>query len=768
MPRKPRHRPTADRSARGAGLPARRRDRDSASDTATRRLALPLAACLLAVACGLAYWNSFRAELILDNIPIILQDTRLRTVDWRSVRDILARNYWWPSGDSNLYRPLTTLSYWLNYSVLGGGQSPAGYHAVNLLLHWLNAVLAFLLVRAVTGRAWAALVSAAVLASHPLTVESVTNVVGRADLLAGFSVLGGLLLYRGFLAATGRRRLPWIVALGVTYVAGVFSKESAVVLPALMLLHDMLFPASPGLTRAATLRKSASRNWPAYLAVFPGLALLLSARWAMFHDAPPLVQFGGDNPIVNATFWTGVMTAVKAAGYYLELFIWPARLSCDYSYDAITLFGWTLASGQDPHAWLALAVLLGLAAAAVVAWRRQPPIAFFLGLAAIAFLPTSNLLFPIGTIMAERLMYVPLAGLAPVAVLVITLAERRLAIHRPNGNPGVWTIGGIVIAAAVVGALAVRTATRNEDWTSSLRLWSSAARVVPDSFKVYKALALATFESDPSGERVDEAISLAERGVGIIEQAALPLHQQPVGLYAEAGSYRLRKAQLLAGRGSAGESQGELARAIALLQRAEMTDREVNRLARERLLAAGRRTEQIHDTGNAFVYRTLATAYLGAGEPLRSVAAAEYLQRISPLHFDPHYMRGVAEAAAAQFEEARANPRDAEAHLERAAINLIAATILSPAHRESWSLLAKVYQYLAPTPPAVVFSGGVGRLNRENPVVIGHVQVACVQLLAQLRAAGLAEEAAALRGRMIASLRVPAAVLDAAPATPPQ
>ena len=723
---------------------------------------------MLAAVCGLAYWNIFRAELILDNIPIILQDTRLRSADWRSVREILARNYWWPSGDSDLYRPLTTLSYWFNYSVLGGGQNPAGYHAVNLLLHWLNAVLAFLLARAVTGRAWAALAAAAVLAVHPLTVESVTNVVGRADLLAGLSILGGLCLHRRFLGAAGRRKLPWLLALGATYVAGVFSKESAVVLPALMLWHDALFPPAAGSSPAATLRQSAARAWPAYASILPGLLLLLWARWAMFHGAPPLAQFGGDNPITNAPLWTGVMTAVKVAGYCLGLVVWPARLSCDYSYNAITLFGWTLASGQDLHAWLALAAVLGLAAVVACTRRRQPAVAFFLGLAGAAFLPTSNLLFPIGTIMAERLMYVPLAGLAAAAVVAFAAAGQALAGHRLPGNPRALAAGGMLIAAAVVAALAARTVNRNEDWTSSLRLWSSAARTVPESYKVHKALALAVFESDPSGGRLGEAIGLAERSIGIIEGARLPLHQQPVGLYAEAGSYRLRKAQLLAGRGSAAESRAELARAITLLERAETIDREVNRLARERFLAAGRRPEEIHDTGSAYVYRTLATAYLGTGEVLRAVAAAEYLQRISPQHFDPHYMRGVTEAAAAQFEEAQGKPREAGLHLERAAVNLIAATILNAAHRESWSLLAKVYQYVAPAPPAVVLSDGGGRLNRQNPAVLGHVQMACTQLLGQLRGAGLREEAAVLRERMIASLGIPPAALDVAPATTPR
>ena len=713
--------------------------------------------------CGLAFWNSFRAGLILDNIPIILQDPRLRTVGWQSVHDILTHDYWWPSGDSNLYRPFSTLSYWFNYSVLGGGGNPAGYHAVNLLLHWLNTVLAFLLVRGVTGRAWAALVTAAVLACHPLTVESVTNVVGRADLLAGLSILGGLCLYRRYHAAAGRRRLPWLVGLGAAYFLGVFSKESAVVLPALMLLHDgVLPPAVPGPTRTATLRQSAARVWPAYAAVVPGLVSLFWARSAVLRDSALLVQFGGDNLIANAPFWTGAMTAVKVAGYYLALFAWPARLSCDYSYNAVTLFGWTLASGQDPHAWLAWAAILVLAAVAVIWRRHQPAIPFFLGLAGIAFLPTSNLLFPIGTVMAERLMYVPLVGLAAAAVLLIIATGERLPAARSAMSPRRFAGVGLLVAA-VIGALAVRTANRNEDWTGSMRLWSSAARAVPGSFKVYKALALATMESDPSGGRVDDAIDLAARSIGIVEQAHLPLHQLPASLYAEAGWYRVRKAQLLSGRGSASDAQAEIVQSVALLERAEAIDREANRRARETRLGAGVRPEEIHDSGSAFIYRTLATAYLGAGDPLRAVTSAEYLQRIAPGHFDAHYMRGVAEAAAAQFEDGRGRPQEAGAHLERAAISLMAATILNPAHRESWSLLAKVYQYLAPSPPAVIIADGGGRLNRENPVVVRDVQLACAQLLAQLRTAGLRDDAAAVRGRMIEDLGVPAALLDAAP-----
>jgi len=233
---------------------------------------------ILALVCLAAYWNSFAAGLVFDNETILLKDPRLASATWQSVRDIVTHHYWWPSLDSHLYRPVTTLSYWFNYSVLGNAGNPVGYHAVNLLLHWTNAVLAFTLVRGVSGRPWAALAAAAVFASHPLTVESVTNVVGRADLLAGMSVVGGLCLYRRFLASAGWHRGAWLAALGVTYFAGVFCKESAVVLPGVMLLHDAALFLGSAAPRPAAARRAFGRAWPGYVTIVPGLAALLWAR----------------------------------------------------------------------------------------------------------------------------------------------------------------------------------------------------------------------------------------------------------------------------------------------------------------------------------------------------------------------------------------------------------------------------------------------------------------------------------------------------------
>ena len=143
----------------------------------------------LALLVLLSYANSFRAGFVFDNRVLLLEDTRLRALTASNLDLILQKPYWWPFADTPLYRPATTLSYLLNYSLFGNADRPFGYHVVNVLLHTINVWLVFGLALRIGRRFWPATFVAAVWAVHPLGTEAVTNIVGRADLLAAFGVL---------------------------------------------------------------------------------------------------------------------------------------------------------------------------------------------------------------------------------------------------------------------------------------------------------------------------------------------------------------------------------------------------------------------------------------------------------------------------------------------------------------------------------------------------------------------------------------------------
>lgn len=92
----------------------------------------------------LAYSSSSEAPLLFDNKRAIADDSRVHAATAVHLKQILTLQYWVGAPDG-LYRPVTTLSYLFNYAVLGGGESPFGYHAVNLLLHLLNIGLVYAL-----------------------------------------------------------------------------------------------------------------------------------------------------------------------------------------------------------------------------------------------------------------------------------------------------------------------------------------------------------------------------------------------------------------------------------------------------------------------------------------------------------------------------------------------------------------------------------------------------------------------------------------------
>jgi hypothetical protein len=428
---------------------------------------VPVALCLLVIA---VYANGF-ANGIAGDIRGLLQDTRVHDVSAENLGLIFTHTYWWPYGESGLYRPFTTLSYLFNYSVLGGGESPAGYHAINLLLHCLNVLLVWVLARRLGLEYWPAAFLAAIWAVHPVLTESVTNLAGRPDLLAGACVLAGFLFY------LDKR---W-VALGVVTLIGAFSKESAVTLLGIVVLYELCFGNWRNLL------------WPLVAMLIP-VQIMLYLRAAALYSAQ-LGEFPfWDNPLVGADFVTGHLTAFDVLGRYIGLLIWPARLSSDYSWAQI----------RPSASALGVIVLVAIPAILYFTWRRCRMAFFLLAAALITMLPSSNLLFPIGTIMAERFLYLP--AIAFAAGLVALLSRvRRFAP---------------AIAAGVVGALSARTIARNPDWQSDLILGKAAVQTAPESYKSHKLLANALFESHAP---IGQVLAEADRMIAILEPLP-PLH----------------------------------------------------------------------------------------------------------------------------------------------------------------------------------------------------------------------------------------------------
>jgi len=294
-----------------------------------------LALCALTL---LAFSNSFTAGFALDNQLLILGDPRLHQAGAQTIKDILQHTYWWPNGESGLYRPLTTLSYLFNYAILGNETHAGGYHVVNLLLHEGNVLLVFALALRLVRRFWTALLIASIWAVHPVLTESVTNIAGRSDLLAAMAVLSGFLLYLKSAETRDWRRVACLAGLAVVTAVGAFSKESAVMLPAVIIAYEIVW-----------WKKRSALVWGCLATVLPITAMLWQRSAVLAASLPAEFPFV-DNPITGADFWTGRLTAIKVLARYLWLTICPLKLSADYSYAEIPLAHGSL---EDWIAWIA-------------------------------------------------------------------------------------------------------------------------------------------------------------------------------------------------------------------------------------------------------------------------------------------------------------------------------------------------------------------------------------------------------------------------------
>jgi tetratricopeptide (TPR) repeat protein len=590
-----------------------------------------LAGAALCVVTLLVYSNSFHDGFVIDSHSLILGDSRIRDASAENVGKIFEHSYFWPTSEVGLYRPVTTLSYLFNYDVLGNGESPAGYHWINYVLHSLNVLLLYALALRLLGKFWPAVFIAAVWAVHPVLTESVTNIIGRSDLLAGIAVLGGLLLYLKSVEATGWRVYAWLGALMAVTTVGVFSKESAVAILGVIVLYEIAFWSGRERLRGLYLGCAA--------VAIPIVAMLIQ-RARVLAASPPAQFSFVDNPLQGASFFKARMTAIAVGAKYLWLLVWPAKLSADYSYSQIPI---SSGAFHDWIAWLAVAAVF----VAVAMQLRANRLYFFFGMFAfLMFAPVANILFLTGTIMAERFLYLPSIGFAACAVMMLFAIGERTKVG---------ALAPLALCAIVV-ALGIRTWERNLDWKDNLTLASASVQTSPNSFKTHFGLALALTEADPTHANIEQVIEQSDQSLVIL--GSLPDSQNISTVYATAGgNYRVR-GDVLVQRGVNGrpavtaESTRAYEKSLQILTRGEAIDRVNDEIYRERKRARGIPVDQIAPAGVPLVYSNLASTELRLGKYEDAYEAAVHARKLDPDIVDSYMQMAQALAPQNRKDEA--------------------------------------------------------------------------------------------------------------------
>src|SRR5581483_10662193 len=232
---------------------------------------------------------------------------------------------------------------------------------------------------------------------------------------------------------------------------------------------------------------------------------------------------------------------------------------------------------------------------------------------------TGNFLYIIGSIMAERFMYLPLIGFSACFVIAVDLVARKLvgALDEEDGpaRPGLATdlrYAPHIALGLLVVLFGERAFYRNYDWHTDVTLWEAAKTESPVSFRSYQSYAFALFEQDAAGN-CDKMIQTDEDGLKIVDRLPNPLNRSR--LYLHLGMYYGLKGELLSKQVPGGIEVTEQAipwfqKSALILERGVPIDRAFNEVNRQRDVKRGRHGADTPDVGLAPVYGYLGVAYL--------------------------------------------------------------------------------------------------------------------------------------------------------------
>lgn len=409
------------------------------------------------------------------------------------------------------WQPLTALSYLLDYELFG--LEPAGYHATNVLLHALAALLFFAVWTQMTGAVWRSGFVAALFALHPAHVESVAWVAERKDVLSAVFWALTMMVYGRAVRSGSRRALYGGVPL--VFALGLMAKPMLVTLPFVLLLLDdwpldrlraRVRREGRGEARArrggarAKARADADDAGPA-VGPYDGARvrgavlekLPLFALSAVFSVVTLVFQreAGAMGPGNALAFGLRVQNALLSYAHYVGDLFWPVGLAVFYPFDT------------SPSRLAVLGAAVGLVAATALVLRALPRHRYL----AVGWLWYLGTLVPvIGLVQvgaqahADRYTYLPFVGLG--VALAWGVPELAARLRLPRRAPA-------VAAAAALVALSLLTVRQAGFWRSSFTLFEHALAVTEGNALAQHQLATAYWEErrlEPAAEHYRAAL----------------------------------------------------------------------------------------------------------------------------------------------------------------------------------------------------------------------------------------------------------------------
>ena len=458
---------------------------------------------LIALLSVVIYVNSFGLLYTQDD-AIVLTDNMFTTQGIKGIPGLLSYDTFYgffkEAGKEQLvsggrYRPLTPILFALEYELFG--KNPFFSHLFNVLLYALTcAILYRLLVRVFTERfgqmqaCAVALIASLLFAAHPIHTEAVTNIKGRDEIV---TLLLSLLAVHISMNYREDKNKMWLVLTGIVFFLALMSKENAITFLAVV---PMLYWFFLGDNAGAAFR----RLGPFVVASVVFIAIRTYVIGFQFTNAPTELM---NNPFLKLVGgkWVALNAAEKLAtimftlGKYVVLLVFPHPLSHDYYPRAVDIMQWS-----NPKVLGSLLLYIAGAVYIYKNWYKRSIAVFGLAFYLVTLSIVSNIVFPVGTNMGERFVFMPSLGfcLFVAGVLVASFSTVNAAKFTSAAR---LALIGVGIVTALYG---IKTFTRNWAWQDNYTLFLTDIETSPNSAKLLNSCG--SILSDSSRTQKDTAV----------------------------------------------------------------------------------------------------------------------------------------------------------------------------------------------------------------------------------------------------------------------
>lgn len=426
-----------------------------------------IAVIILITILGFAvYGNSITGGFIWDDYYVVKDNVYIKNLSY--LPDIFSKNTYAGANIAYFsYRPLVLTTYMINYAICG--LDVRAYHLTNILLHVMAALTVYWLLIILYKDMLLAFLSSALFVIHPIHVEAVTYIAGRADPLSLLFMMTCFILY---IKRSQSKGVFTYTLMCLSYSLALLSKENSLILPALLLLYHYTFR-----------KKIEFKDFFSILGLIIAYILLRLA-------------------FVEATLpHTSHLTtlAERIPGFFVSLTNYTKLMLLPVSHH--TEYGFKLFKITDPKAVLGILILFSLLTYAFKKRKSDNVIFFSILWFFIALLPSSNL-YPIPTgYMADHWIYLSSVG------VFLLLGDGILSLFR-NKNLKIFAV---VLAVAAMIFYGYSTVKYNELWKNPILFYASTLKYSPNSERTNASLAMLYSEVG----RKKDAIVLYKKAIEI-------------------------------------------------------------------------------------------------------------------------------------------------------------------------------------------------------------------------------------------------------------